>query len=585
MLDTDSTIQVSDPNLNDKTDSVFYTVGILKGMQQLADQYVLTNEMRGDLVKTTEYTTTALRQLANFSATTSNKYDSAYVYYKVINNCNYYIANRDTALMTGSRKVAMNEYVEAKAIRAWAYLQLAKTYGKVPFYTTPITSIAGVNATYPEYDIKGICDALAPDLAQYTGYAVPYFGTGINAGSLNSTGSKTFSSKLCMIPVDVILGDLYLEAAGSDMSYYTNAAKYYFNYLKNNNITISRWYFAGSADYAMEHIDELPSDFVLYTTSPTWFSIFTLNNTNDIVTYIPMAVNKLNGTTTELPGLFGYEFYATTSGTYSFKPQIMPSDSYFALNNSQDYYYPSSSSTAGNIVKALSTGDMRRYAIILTTSRNDTVFNWVKKFNNANINLYRYPTVYLHLGEALNRLGYPDAAFAILKDGLKTSMGADTTYMTTATKKYLTETLPFFSEDNENIFAEDTKTNKTICGIHGRGTYDCNGKFSPYQMDTMVSKKFSEYYAKYNIKIDSTNATKADTINAVEDMICDEYALETAFEGSRFGDLCRMARRKNASSPTSYGSNFGGVWLAEKLELKNPSVDLKSEKNWYLPFK
>lgn len=80
MLETDSTRQVFNPTLDQKTDSMFFTVGILRDMQLLADQYVLTGEMRGDLVTTTDATETALRELADFSATSSNKYDSAYVY-------------------------------------------------------------------------------------------------------------------------------------------------------------------------------------------------------------------------------------------------------------------------------------------------------------------------------------------------------------------------------------------------------------------------------------------------------------------------------------------------------------------------
>ena len=73
-----------------------------------------------------------------------------------------------------------------------------------------------------------------------------------------------------------------------------------------------------------------------------------------------------------------------------------------------------------------------------------------------------------------------------------------------------------------------------------------------------------------------------DQINAVEDLICDEYALELAFEGNRFGDLCRLARHKNADG--RYGSNFGSRWLAKKLEAKKVVVNLEDEANWYLPF-
>ena len=77
MFDTDSNRQIFDPALDQKTDSMFYTLGILKGLQLAADQYVMQGEMRGDLVATNQYTETDLRQLANFSATTTNKYDSA----------------------------------------------------------------------------------------------------------------------------------------------------------------------------------------------------------------------------------------------------------------------------------------------------------------------------------------------------------------------------------------------------------------------------------------------------------------------------------------------------------------------------
>ena len=61
MLETDSSRQVFDPALDQKTDSVYYALGILQGMQQLADQYMFQGEMRGDLVEppTTPTTTCA----------------------------------------------------------------------------------------------------------------------------------------------------------------------------------------------------------------------------------------------------------------------------------------------------------------------------------------------------------------------------------------------------------------------------------------------------------------------------------------------------------------------------------------------
>ena len=88
---------------------------------------------------------------------------------------------------------------------------------------------------------------------------------------------------------------------------------------------------------------------------------------------------------------------------------------------------------------------------------------------------------------------------------------------------------------------------------------------------------------KHNVFVWDTQLTKQDSINAVEDILCDEYALELAFEGCRFFDLCRLARHKNQSA--LYGPNFGSIWLARKLAYKKPAVNLEQESNWYLPFK
>ena len=141
VLESDSSRQLFEPSLSEKTDSVFYAYGIMQAMQQLADQYFFQNEMRGDLVTTTNKATTNLKNLASFTADVSNKYDSVYLYYKVINNCNYYLAHRDTTLTTGARNVVCNEYAAVASFRAWAYLQLTRQYGNVPYVTEPVTTI------------------------------------------------------------------------------------------------------------------------------------------------------------------------------------------------------------------------------------------------------------------------------------------------------------------------------------------------------------------------------------------------------------------------------------------------------------
>lgn len=587
MLETESSRQLFDKELDSKTDSVHFAFGVMQAMQQLADQYVFIGEMRGDLVRTTEYTDNNLRRLADFSADTSNKYDSAYVYYRVINNCNYYIAHRDTTLLTGSTLVAMREYAAIKAFRAWAYLQLARTYGKVPFFTDPLTTISQINSSnYPSLDIDGIVAALAPDLEQYSGYTVPNYDN-VDIGATNWGSTKRMFTKYCFIPVDVILGEMYLEVGD-----FARAASHYTTYLTRVAEPVDRYALGFSSRLSFSDITYVPSDYDGGLSGVLWSGIFDNNSTIDYLSYIPMSVNRLRGTTTSLPLAFGFNYYSTSSRIDSLRMdevQIMASDQYWALSDSCDYYYYRSV-TGGlpqQYVGGVKWGDMRSKAIVTKGTGADSTKQWITKYNSGNIYLYRTSTIYLHLAEALNRLGHVDAAFAILKDGITESLLDTTrTYITDETRELLQNTYPLLSDQYRSLFPAQTTSNyaSTNFGIHQHGsgvTGDGNypGR-SPYQLDSIVGLKMRNIAQTYLVNV---GTTKADSINAMEDLLCDEYALEFAFEGTRWYDLMRLARHKNRAA--LYNPDFGGRWLARKLQYKNPVKDLTIPENWYLPFK
>ena len=587
MLENDSSRQRFEPELNQKTDTIFYALGILQGLQEMADQYVFQGEMRGDLVQTTSYTDNNLRQLADFSATIENKYDSAYVYYRVINNCNYYIAHVDTTLRTGSDYVMMSEYVAVKAIRAWTYMQLARVYGRVPFYTEPLTQISQIDDNkYPELDMAGIVSALAGDLEQYAGeklFLTPNYGSTPNGASFNPA--------YIFMPVDVVLGEMYLEIGD-----YARAANHYIRYLTrvaSDNNRFSALMQPYSTSRNVIYMNELPSDFDLSNISnigvaSLWENIFA--GTTDYITYIPMATSKLRGATTVLPKTFGYDYYATDKSgesRYIDEVQLVASDGFLSLTNAQDYYYRSSSSSSSNtVINHARLGDMRYTAVTheRENAETDSTQVWITKFNNARIPLFRTTTVWLHLAEAFNRLGMPDAAFAILKDGIHEYLPS-ALYMSEETINALTTTYPLLSNENISKFSGDVQ--QAFYGVHMHGSglvRDVAGTvyqpgLTDYQMPDVVGRKLQELTAAgYPV-----GTTKQDSINAMEDILCDEYALEFAFEGSRFYDLCRLARHKNSAG--LYGGNFGSIWLARKLAYKNPVKDLSDPQNWYLPFK
>lgn len=581
MLDSKSDRYVYDPALDQKVDSMFYINGILKGVQQAIDQTVLTNELRGDLLSTSANASTDLRRLAAFDYADGNQYDSAYVYYRIINNCNYYVAHRDTTLATGSTQVAMKEYAEAKAIRAWAYMQLARTYGSVPFYTTPLTNIASVEeaAKLERKDMKGICDALAPDLEQYVNLPVP------NWGNFDAGTSKTVATSKMMFPVRLVLGDLYLETGQ-----YAKAAEHYFQYLKKAKAVCGNYvaHLNNYPDYLNLSSDVINADTYANPIYNSWSSIFSFDN--ETQTYVAMATNKLRGQITQLPGLFGYNYYSASDGyTYNEKMSLQPSSAFLDLSNNQTYYYQTTNGQTTTVGSQV-IGDMRYHAIknqipSAETTAAEPVYV-IMKYQNANIQIYRTAGIYLKLAEAVNRMGHPDVAFAVLKDGWNSTLEKDTTYMTAEGIQFLKTTVPFLTDENEVIFNDEDHGLKYSLGnqgIHMRGCGYTAGNLSEYRLSTELEKRWSALRQKgYEIPTTAADTLKA-KIDAVEDMLCDEMALELAFEGSRFGDLCRIARHKNNENP--YTANFGSLWLRDKLAFKKPALDLSDPNNWLMPFK
>lgn len=640
MLESESNNQLYDPSLSQKTDSVFYAYGILQAMQQLADQHYFQNELRGDLVKTTSYATTDLRNMANFAADASNKYDSVYLYYQVINNCNYYLKHRKTDLVTGSQYVAMNEYIAVAAIRAWTYLQLVRQYGDVPYVTEPVMTITEINsqkattspstilASEAEY-LENLKNTWGPDYCR-----VPNFGKSseIEIGGNGSKSKKILPYK-CFIPIYLVLGDLYLEDGK-----YEAAVKTYYDYynslseneLKTVGSDVKRY--CSMLKYGIEDW-VLPTDMGAYrpagTDYGTWSSIFTtVSAPADVITYIPMATSTLQGQTTNVPEAFGYLYYATSGTIYSYHSttcpetpdvQVEPSDEFKEMCETQPFYYQvqQTSSTSLPEITSEPLGDMRYYNLVSTGRSPYDDRTYVYKPSIGNFFLYRNSTVFLSIAEALNGAGYPDAAFAVLKNGLDKDLiayidtayahqtfdnprirvfGQDRYYLSKESAEILSqgfEGYPFnfipkaVKDADGNLTGDNDGTGlfsaKSLAGIHLHGAgyvIDESNVQSTYNYYTVIGEKLAQLGEKFpeiKARIESETLTKQDTINAMEDLICDEYALEAAFEGRRFGDLQRMARHKNERG--IYGGGFGNLWLEEKLRFKGFNGV------WYLPFK
>lgn len=124
----------------------------LYGIQsRLVEQLVILGELRGDLLQITQNADADMVEVYNFNISKENKYASPSKFFELISACNNFITvlEREHPDVTDkSIKVITNFdklYGEALCMRAWAYFNAVRIYGKVPFIPESLTSIDEVN--------------------------------------------------------------------------------------------------------------------------------------------------------------------------------------------------------------------------------------------------------------------------------------------------------------------------------------------------------------------------------------------------------------------------------------------------------
>ncbi len=525
-----------DHTLNHATDSVYSVMGIINKMQIIADRVVLLGEVRGDLVAPTAAANNDLKRLSAFDFNGSNRYNQISDYYAVINNCNYYLAHVDTAMQRRGRNLFMREYAAVKSYRAWTYLQLAQAYGEVPLILTPLMTEkeAREAMNQPRVGIKAICDTFIDDLTPYVGVNLPEF------GSVNGMSSDYF-----FIPMRALLGDLCLWSGR-----YQEAARWYHDYLTDRyepvKMNLQRTSWPNSSQLTT------PND--RYTT------------TAEVITYIPMESRVFDGVISDLPNLFNSTtennfFYELTASSAMSK---ISADQIYCLENdipgatTKDTVYVARtgfnrSEYVGDL-RFASNFTLRSFGTQNEYSEYNSYTQNVSKITSSRIPLYRATMIYLRYAEALNRAGYPQTAFAILKYGI-----CDEVLQNRVDPIEVKEAGELVTFD-ANVFRLEE-----VLGIHSLGSGDSHAN------------------AYYELpQPENALATRQDTVNyqipLVENLIVDEMALEGAFEGYRFNDLMRVALRRGDPS-----------YLATPIARRNGESDsglyqlLMDPKNWYLP--
>ena len=685
-------------------DTVAFYMGILSNLQDVAEQNFLLGEIRGDLVDTTMYCSDSIAAIANFDRQPDgeNIFLNRAAYYKVINQCNYYLASCQTDASKNDVRYMRKEFAQVELIRAWTYMQLVQAYGEVPFITQPVDNAdTGWETNSPEGTVNAsnLIDKLESRLQQAALYekteGYPSY------GDLTTGGGVTVPFQRVLFYSDLVLGDLYLMR-GRDRSDYIKAANYYHEYLEK---------YKGSrriqSSYRTYFSQETYGSRITYRNScNSWITnqfadASQLGNGSEAITVIPSASNVYFGKVlAQLPQIYGFDVTTSASttgsstndagtvtgsvsGSISTYPnyknrQLGPSQKYLNLCADQSYTEPVDGSS-GSVVDAKfyeGTGDARvaGSAPLVTTKIGKLRF--IHKYNpSASVNndeaygfsfrymksIYRLSQVMLRYAEAINRAGYPRHAFAILRDGFtesyKPALGDSIRYYEETQPDgsvlkykqhvyyvdslYTGRSLNYLSTNELRKAINEGHANTILScrgwgnsGIHELGCGRSSDYDSLYSYQLKVSQRIEDEAkrtgrendpevlalvkrlreeGKNPVKLESVpepddEALEAEyvevaaypeyseptalEINAVETLIADEMALETAFEGTRFFDLVRIASHKNNDASSPSGTDWL-AWLVSRRSLNLKPYEnvwqtgslfgiLQSPANWYL---
>ena len=575
-------------HLNSATDSIYSVIGILNKLQAIGDRTVLLGEVRGDLVDLTKEANSDLRDMALFNIGDDNRYNNPTDYYAIINNCNYFIANADTALKNNRNDyIFMKEYAAVKAIRAWTYLQLVLNYGCVPFVTEPILSKLEAEKEYPPYNLQAVCEYFINDLMPLTDrWADEY----PNYGNIRSL--RDGASRLLFFPMNVVLGDLnlWLASVTGNKSTYREAAMRYYKYISQRNGDNSAY--PTGMNYYMWYWGSTAWNSFTSASSGDWSDEEYGQNT-ELITIIAGDSIRAEGNYSELRNLF----YSREDNDY--RVSIIPSQGMFELSESQVNCCLASNgisfSYAPTDLTDHKAGDLRLYRSYswgqatnrLTGERFDV--SYIEKQSFQNIHIYRRTQLYLRLAEALNGAGLPRAAFSILSTGLNNEIYETSVYPYCSESDSIWISQLDFPETRYGIVTAQYITSSSggtgvynTMGIHSRGSgwtpYNEFYRLPEAEPIPVVDEEGNPIEGLFVIEKDSPDLVEKQQA-FVDSLLLNENGLEMAFEGPRFYDIMRFAMRQ--SNP----GQFLAEKVAERHGIRGEFDKLKDPQKWFLNWK
>ena len=591
MLDTDAkeVVDAKDnfQNVYDVDNAIW---GLSGKVSKLAENVVILNELRADLMDVTSNSTIDQVAISNHTETDANSYCNPSAFYEVILNANTIQTNLNR--MLAEKKISKENYdprySDVVAIRSWVYLQLGIQFKEVPYVTNSLESL---DQLIPQLisDMESLPTLEVNTLSSFYGKLIP-------------DNNKSFFMNLQFADKHIILGDLYLwndqfvEAATQYKAYMDAAdATSSKTNIKNK---VSTWVWDNGANEPRFQICcQRYKDQNVNSFRNMWKEIFSRPSTD-------IASSGTIGLQDEMMWMISFSgsslsaspfvklFANTGEGKYQIKPSAYAIDSLWETQVQQSNGFvfdgrgreSSFDYVNGQPVVMKYLYD---YYNTYTTDANRTIH-----LNYTNITnpyskpgkwfLYRAALLHLRYAEAANRAGYPKLAYALLNNGIKANfewLRADGSQRpnkegiqyssfkpandTDPAKPY---PAPFYldARQNDAPYAYLRSPWRDNGGIRGRA---------------FLNNISTPAYVHDGIGNDHN-----DSIQWIEQSLIKEAALECGFEGQRWGDLLRVARR-NSKEGNGAVSTIMSNAIAPKFTSAGKAAPSLNESNLFLPMK
>ncbi|SDZ76636.1 SusD family protein [Arachidicoccus rhizosphaerae] len=539
-------------DVNDADAAIFGIYGQVMG---LSKQYVVLNELRGDLMDVTSNADKYLIELNQETSSQDNPYADPRPFYKVIMNCNDAIANFKEMLKDNrlTQEAFDIRYSAVGAIRTWLYLQLGVQYGTIPYVTNPLKDVDAVKnqSNYPRLEFSALLDSLTV-FAESLPYKKPF-----PTGTSLLTTIDGYATDKFFIPIELLLGDLYLWKGN-----YTTAATYYHSVMNYSD----QLYPAMNSE---QYYETYKVAYTAQINGANWSNIFVETygerySNYEIIWDLPFDDNFAP----ENP--FVNLFYNSGNG-YLLKPSQL-------IINEWDKQIRTDS-TPGDY-----RGNGASYKLVggqPVVNKFSSNFDPMDPFKTADKwVLYRAATLHFHYSECAIHDGRTRLAYSLMNNGIRGGFNPLGLAQTDDVSDYMQSFgAPYDFDARMGDYPSYRAPWYRNTGINGRVSVPAEIIDSAKYFDTTVlPRQFLTASSQDSLELD------------MMDDLLHYSGMELAFEGSRWPDLLRVALRREKQKAGS-GVSFLQNAISAKFKASgrtdlaaSVSSRLADTKNWFLPF-